>query len=784
MEVKLGSGKNSEASLEARIDAAITTVFSHINSTELEHQTNFTVRVGKKTHIFDGAKDQLARGITDILIRRNGVSIAVLELKRPGNKLTDEDVEQGLSYARLIHPVAPLVIVTNGTVTWIYESQTGSRITGNTIDETLLSKTIKSAAKIAEDDQRRAISVLLGTEDSLWLELIKSATESKLLELNGTPEDTNSPFSEDFYIPRKLVNDIRTELSKPNGARIQFVCSDPGQGLSSVLRGVVSKTPTLTARERHFFLEADSSPNLENAIGIILESEFEVPLDEGQVRHWLRRVSHTSSQPLVIVIDDLELRHTTLIESLKTYSDKPKFGNALKFVIGTDSHVYENLTIRGKGKATSLGRRSKHFECQNLDDDEFDYFVSDMNSRGVHFMDGVKYSLEMRRPWVLRYMTAWTLRDDKVLSKTATPVIPSMVSTDLLTNAIKEHPDALACEALEDLADCFIEMTRDIGRSPEFSVETLHRYILPTKKVRSVLDKTALNHLIELGYLRHSARSFGRIISVRRPIVFATFVAGALSRILKTLLDDNSLSAEDTARAYTKCFSQLPMGDIIGAFALSYTLRTHDGSPLPLMLGLLSRVPSSKPIEAGTKAIAFVDDGQTIKFQWLESGQMEVDIPGQNKTIIPVGDGEVPKFIIDIEPWTMLAHFAMTPSELTGKNGNRLRFDPGVLLKVGQSEHPLRRPGAVTEAIEMASHKAKDGSIVPCHHNGFTEIGTLAIMRLLDGLPLEMFEQWVDEACSINSLPLLMRLDLVLSKLVHNLSSEKAHLATSQKAWL
>ena len=776
MVVKTASGKESEASLEARINAAITAVFPSFNSTELEHQTSFTVRVGKKDHIYDGSKEQLARGRADILIKKNGASIAVLELKRPSSKLTEEDVEQGLSYARLIHPIAPLVVVTNATETWLYETSTGSKLARTTIDEKALITSINSAAQIAEDDLRRAISTLLGTDELLWLELVKSATATKLIELSGTPSDTSAPFTEDFYIPREVVNDIQSELLKTDGARILFVRSDPGQGLSSVLRGLVSDAPTLSPKDKYLFLEAESSPNLEAAIGSFVEAEFDIPLDKGQVRHWLRRLSQTSTEPFVVVIDDLEIRHEALIEALKFYSDRT-FGNGLKFVVGTNDHVFQSLTIRGKGKATMLGRRSKSFECQNLNDEEFSGFVKMMKGRGVHFMNGVRHSMEMRRPWVLRYMTSWTLEDDMFISKTAIPVIPSMVSTDLLISARQEHPDQSASEAMEDLAECFLEMVNEPSPSPEFSIETLHRFILPLKKVRDVLTGTALKHLIELGYVRHSTRSFGRVLSIRRPIVFASFIAEVLAGKLKNLLDDESLGPEGIGRTYTENCSKLPMGDIIGAFALSDVLRSHEKSPLPLVMSLLSRAPSTKPIPVGTKAIAFVEDDKTLKFKWLEDGEMEVELPHRQKAIITVGEDEVPTFIVDSEPWVMLAHFAMTPSELLFNDGESLRFDPGILLRVGQSEHPLRRPGSVSDSIETAHHKAKDGTSVLCHHNGFTEIGTLAIMRLLDGLSLEMCEQWVEEACEINSPALLMRVDFILSQLAHNISPEKAALA-------
>ncbi|WP_456763170.1 hypothetical protein [Bradyrhizobium sp. USDA 4011] len=56
-----------------------------------------------------------------MLVRWNETPLAVLELKRKGSALTEADVEQGLSYASVIRPRFPLVVVTNGDETRILE---------------------------------------------------------------------------------------------------------------------------------------------------------------------------------------------------------------------------------------------------------------------------------------------------------------------------------------------------------------------------------------------------------------------------------------------------------------------------------------------------------------------------------------------------------------------------------------------------------------------------------------------------------------------------------------
>ena len=48
------------------------------------------------------------------MLEMDGKPIAIFELKRPGIAISDDDREQGISYARLITPMPPLVIISNG----------------------------------------------------------------------------------------------------------------------------------------------------------------------------------------------------------------------------------------------------------------------------------------------------------------------------------------------------------------------------------------------------------------------------------------------------------------------------------------------------------------------------------------------------------------------------------------------------------------------------------------------------------------------------------------------
>ncbi len=73
-------------------------------------------------------------GRLDILVRLADRNILVVEVKRDGSPITDENRDQAISYARLVHPVAPFALVTNGSEFHLFDT-----ITKKEVNETRLS---------------------------------------------------------------------------------------------------------------------------------------------------------------------------------------------------------------------------------------------------------------------------------------------------------------------------------------------------------------------------------------------------------------------------------------------------------------------------------------------------------------------------------------------------------------------------------------------------------------------------------------------------------------------
>src|SRR5882757_10348016 len=99
-----------------------------ISADELEFESNFTIQLGRGVFSVRGTETKTISGRSDILCRRNGTPLFLIELKAEGEELTVADKKQGLSYARLLDPIAPYVILTNGNQTTIFETLNGEEV--------------------------------------------------------------------------------------------------------------------------------------------------------------------------------------------------------------------------------------------------------------------------------------------------------------------------------------------------------------------------------------------------------------------------------------------------------------------------------------------------------------------------------------------------------------------------------------------------------------------------------------------------------------------------------
>ncbi|WP_278027025.1 type I restriction enzyme HsdR N-terminal domain-containing protein [Roseicyclus salinarum] len=105
MKVTKATKGETEAQLETRARVALLKALPWLDGKEIKQQVSFTIRFGHAVIHVDGKEREHVTGRADILVTANGAPTLVLELKRPELGINEDDVEQGLSYARILHSI-------------------------------------------------------------------------------------------------------------------------------------------------------------------------------------------------------------------------------------------------------------------------------------------------------------------------------------------------------------------------------------------------------------------------------------------------------------------------------------------------------------------------------------------------------------------------------------------------------------------------------------------------------------------------------------------------------
>ncbi|MCC6398739.1 MAG: type I restriction enzyme HsdR N-terminal domain-containing protein [Bacteroidetes bacterium] len=227
----------TEADFEADLQAAISRAFPWLPSGAVRHQTIFSFTWGRATIQVDGREQTKANARADVLLYSRNEPLAVLELKRPGHAINPSDIDQGLSYARMLHPRPPLVVVANGSDDpHLLETHTGSPWKPADPTQSAFASLLSAATHVAADDLKRAVEILMGSNPTVWLQAVRATSRVTLAEMAGDWNDPLRPFVPGFLIPRKAAA-VAWALMK-DGKRLVFIEGPPLSGKSNVLREI------------------------------------------------------------------------------------------------------------------------------------------------------------------------------------------------------------------------------------------------------------------------------------------------------------------------------------------------------------------------------------------------------------------------------------------------------------------------------------------------------------------------------------------------------------------
>lgn len=763
----------TEADLEARIDDALRTVFPWLEPGALRHQLTFSFDLGHRTIDVDGGTVSLGQGRLDILILHGDIPLAILELKRDGLALTDADMRQGLSYARMMDPRPPLVVVTNGSETRFYETHSGAVWQPGARDEAAVAKLFGAAAKVAATDRKQAVATLLGPDSLVWTAAMRAATRVTIEDMSGDWTDAAAIFVPEFHVPRAAADDALDALRGPK--RVVVIEGAPLVGKSHVLRELAERT---AAAEDLVLLLVEAgggaAGGILQAIANLLASALGWPVTLDEVRQWLTRLSHADGPMLVVALDGFSLQHDSIQQEIALLS-ATSYGNRVKLLIEADSSLADLLFLGvNRRKPTPLARRGTRIEVEALTDDEFRAAYEALNAHRIAFMDGGQHAAEYRQPWVLRALAGDVVGSPE-RDQGMTAVLPPLLSLDLISRARERFDDPELRARAGQFAEVILDDYATGGRSPELTLRAMHHFMVRRSTLNRAIEHSAFKEMVETGLVRVVLGDSNEAIVVgRMPELIASELSLLLAAMLDRQLDEDPQAAADWLVGLS---SNLPFGDIIGAFAMLDILPLRGGLPLDFMTAMLNRAPKIRPLRPGTVMASWMPMIGHVEFAIGETGRMTISQPGKHLRF-EIDGAEAGTSYADLQSWQILSHIGGYPVEVPigGAGDPRPRLDPAILATVGASPVPLRRPGEDIEKTGLLVHPLDGGGETVCDDAGIVEPITFSLLKFLQS-ERERADDWLTEMCEDGERPLLVRLALALRFLAGRGDGELAHWA-------
>jgi hypothetical protein len=307
---------------------------------ELSFEDRFTVRIGRKT-----VCPSTATGILDMLVKRREQNLFLVEAKRQGEELTTDDRDQGISYASLLRPIAPYVLLTNGDDFRLYSTLSREEVSGDEISPGS-DFTIALPQALVEE----ATSHFLGLSRSNLAAFSKSQVSEEIKPLLGSKSEPYRKFIPELFVKSKNFIEVIDQFL--SGPKVLFaLIGDSGGGKTCcicdfVRRRVEHQQPVLFYRGVNL-----NGPILEAVVSDFGWTFSENLSDVSLVRRLAR---FTSEDQLLIVIDGIdEWEYPGRRQDLLATARRLSSVSNVRLVISCKTTVWKDFAF-ARGESTGI----------------------------------------------------------------------------------------------------------------------------------------------------------------------------------------------------------------------------------------------------------------------------------------------------------------------------------------------------------------------------------------------------------------------------------------------
>ncbi|MBD8388366.1 hypothetical protein [Dysgonomonas sp. BGC7] len=743
----------NEATLEARIDGVLTSVFPTFRMVNVQYQKSFSIKFGHHNVVVNLKEPSVnpARAIFDVLLTVDDKNTILLELKREGLTLTDEDISQGISYARLIHPMPPLTLISNGEDNLFYNTYTKENISKTNVDLEYIQNLIDNSFQLAINDFKDAISVLLNKEPDLFSKIINQITEVKFERLLGTVNDFTKPICIDFQIERQCLKQIQTLFT--DGAALIGIVGSAFTGKTNLLYQFFNKTKS----EKNFLLYLDCNDH-NYSIFQQLANHFtentKVLITKDKIREWLiNSLIHLPDGKFYLLLDNF---NNDIPESIK--SEIIELIDIFKGVnhhtlYSIDEFNYKRIAfVENRQYKTIIGDQSKLIQLDELNDEEYDITNSSIFDKyKVLIEHGGHYTPEYREPRILRHLVSLYhggIKDGQFTKIDAVPnlnLLKAITSNKTYTKQIHD--------LYRKITYCFFIESELRKKDIDLSIMASGSGAITT----DIFKKKFPDDFNDL--IKSSIAVFREIrngMTIIYPKIQELIAVHSISLITKMMIQEKEKSTTELCKLLLDTTISIPYCDIVANGVLLEIAKANEVELFSnLVQELLKMPPLLEKIEKGTKTLMYVEGVGHIQMNFDDD----------------INEGG---FIADFLPYVILSQLAAYPLGLVdNKEYSIYAFHLHLLYEVGSSKELLRRAD-VRSLNNIKALESFDldgvGSIIS-GHEGVIEPFVQSIQKCFFQMPNEI--EWLyEKAFEENNFNLLYRIYLALRTIINNTDPE------------
>ena len=698
----------NEATLEARVNAEIQKHFPSIALLRITHQKYLTLRLGHRTDIeIDGLKQAKTTGRLDILLSFDEKPLAILELKAPGEPLTGDDRDQGLSYAKLLTPQAPLVIVSNGEEVQFFQTHDGKEWNPSSKDDEAVRSLFSHALSCAADERNEAIRLLLGKQTHVWTSLFRNYTESALIQLEGAVDDYTHPLTRDFNIERSIVHEIGDLLI--NKEPLLVLIGPPLSGKTNVL-AQICRDGKLDELIPIYIDAVSTSYGIFQHIANQFTRELYVQVQTSEIRQWLFHNIQSIPGHFVIIIDGWTANVTgTLKEDIDELINFLQPVQSLSVLLSMDDTAFiKAKTISGRPTCSAIGRTAKVIQLNPLNDDEFESacrLFYDNFSACFHY--GAQFNQDFRILRFLRLVASALSHNGNDFNEDHSQVkyIPSVTSF-LIFESWRQfivNPDLEG--VFQDLAKAYILDKVNRLDDPTLTLMSHGKGHIVRATAEELLGHEKLNKLLSQGHVGIVRGPHGKVLILPK---IPEFLAAAAAYIIAN--DCLSLyrkkGFENTYSRLVEESDQFPYGDLVGARALLEISKRDRALANDFIVKLLEDEPEQSRLAEGSRVLMYFED----------VGEINVHF-GKGTNELVTGN---------IHPWNILSQ--LSSCAVLAYEGS-VDQQLSILATIGSYPQILIRPypTPLKQSAGFHVHELSEHGSFLCHKSGIIEPITYAM---------------------------------------------------------